>query len=117
MAKISTSSPLAAAIFWRSSISSTVAIRSRSPAASSKRVSALAAAIRARISRARSVWRPSRNRRVLQRHVPLGPQGAHHEQGKQVLVAVEPHRVVLTEEALDRGDDEAGFFPVPQRSE
>src|ERR1035438_539512 len=51
---------------------------------------------------------------LLKRHVPLGPQGTHHEQGKQVLVAVEPHRIVLAEAALDRGDDETGLFPVPQ---
>src|SRR5713101_7985151 len=51
---------------------------------------------------------------LLQRHVPFGPQRAHHEQGEQVLVAVEPNGVVLTKAALDRGDDQAGLFPVPQ---
>jgi hypothetical protein len=30
--------------------------------------------------------------------------------------AVKPHRVVLTEVALDRRDYEADFFPVPQSS-
>ena len=46
-------SPSAAAIFCFSSISSTVEIRSRRPAASSKRVSSEARCMRARKSRAR----------------------------------------------------------------
>ena len=45
------SSPLAAAIFWRWSISSTVASRSRSEAASSKRVASDASSMRARSPR------------------------------------------------------------------
>src|SRR5580698_5390604 len=52
---------------------------------------------------------------LLQRHVPLGPQRAHHEQVKQVLVAVEPHRVVLAEAALDRGHSKAGLFQYRSR--
>lgn len=41
-------------------------------------------------------------------------QCAYYQQGQQVLVAVEPHRVVVAEAALYRGNDQADLFPVPQ---
>ncbi len=51
---------------------------------------------------------------ALERHLPLRTQCAHNEQGKQVLVAVQPDGVPWAEPPLDRGHDKLVLFPVSE---